>query len=296
MNVKKLLLATVLGAASLSAAAVPLDALDGAVNIKMTGLTTNFSTWAGTNENTWGVGAVTQILGTGGKSWSAGLSDGSYLYFMIYGISDMSVIDAGSGNKNIYSIGAKNNGQGGPADNLIHLDIYRSNTQIVELDSNYNAAPGGRTGYDSFSLLNSLGPAYVKLTFGQGKQLIDVDGTAVNEKDATLVQTSTSSTLPASGTGNYFADVAGGTAANQWNTNGFYGHDMDGKFTLSTNGASQGSGTCTDAAVLSGACFTGLLNDPIRAIKDVPEPGSLVLIGLGFAGLVGVRRRRGKAA
>ena len=141
MNVKKLLLATVLGAASLSAAAVPLDALDGAVNIKMTGLTTNFSTWAGTNENTWGVGAVTQILGTGGKSWSAGLSDGSYLYFMIYGISDMSVVDAGSGNKNIYSVGAKNNGLGGPADNLIHLDIYRSNTQIVELDSNYNAAP-----------------------------------------------------------------------------------------------------------------------------------------------------------
>jgi hypothetical protein len=38
--------------------------------------------------------------------------------------------------------------------------------------------------------------------------------------------------------------------------------------------------------LVDGAGFTG------RAVSDIPEPVSLALVGLGLAGMVGVRRRK----
>lgn len=287
---KKLLAASSLVVAAVSASATPLDSLTGNVNIKLVGLTTDANTNAGSTEHTWGLGAITEIQGTGGQKWQAGSSDGTYLYYMIYGIADANIIQTGPAAFDIYNVGAT----GGAGDGLIHLDVYRTNTPIFALDSDFNASPGDRTAYNMHSLLASLGPAYLTTTFGQGKQLIDLAGGtdgSFDETLSTLVQTATSQTLPAAGSGQFFADVTGGTAASQWNTNGVFGHDFDGKFTLSTNGASQGSGVCTDAQIASDECFVGLINDPIRAVK-IPEPASLLLLGAGLAGLAGLRRRK----
>lgn len=293
--IKKLIAATSLALVAMSASATPLDALRGSLNIKLVGLTTEFNTYAASNETTWGVGSVTQIQGTGGQLWNAHDSDGTYLYYMLYGIADQNIINTGPGAFDIYNIGAS----GGVADGKIHLDVYRTTTKIDALDSNFNAAPGARTGYNSYSLLAALGPAYLKLEFQPGKHIVnEVGGTnpGADETQATLVQQTTGANLPADGKGSFFADVAGGTAASQWDTNGLTnGYDFDGKYTLSTNGETQGSGTCTDAQVRDGTCFTGLINDPIRANK-IPEPGSLALFGLTLAGLAGARRRMSKKA
>ena len=289
MKLKHLITSLALGFAAVSASATPLDALTGNLNIKLTGLTTEANTAAGTNETTWGVGSISQILGTGGQVWNFGSSDGTYLYYMIYGIADQNIVENSTGTFNIYNIGAT----GGVADGEIHLDIYRSNVNLLELTSNFNASPAQRTGYDSFSLFAGM-EKYLEVVFSEGKQLVDVEGGTNADADetlATLVQTATSATLPAAGEGQFFGDVVGGTAAAQWDTNGQFGHDLDGKFTLSTNGAADGSGTCSPTEVANNTCFTGLINDPIRANK-VPEPGSLALLGLGFAGLAGLRRRR----
>mgnify|MGYP003576442678 CR=1 FL=1 len=290
MKLKHLITSLALGFAAISASATPLDALNGNLNIKLTGLTTESNRSAGSNETTWGVGNITSISGTGGQQWYAGASDGYYLYYMIYGIADQNIVqDPQTGKFSIYNIGAT----GGAADGEIHLDIYRSKTNLLELTSNYNASPSQRTGFDSFSLFAGM-EKYLEVVFGTGKQLIDVEGgtnPGADERLATLTQTATAATLPAAGEGQFFGDVVGGTAAAQWNTNGQFGHDLDGKFTLSTNGANFGSGTCTPAQVANNTCFTGLINDPIRANK-VPEPGSLALLGLGFAGLAGMRRRK----
>lgn len=293
MNFKKLAIATSLALAAFSAAATPLDAIVGNVNIKLVGLTTEANTAAGTNETTWGVGAITQIGGTKNQTWTAGDSDGTYLYYMLYGIADQTVIYNNATQKyDIYNYGAT--GANPMADGKIHLDIYRTRTRIGSIDSDLDASPADRTGYNSYSLFAALGPAYLTTTFATGKGT-DVASTSANEALATLVQSATSAVLQAGieGDGKFYADVTGGTAFSQWNTNKQGGADFDGSYTLKTNGDSYGSGSCTDAQIASNACFTGLINDPIRANK-IPEPGSLALFGLALAGLAGVSRRKQK--
>ena len=285
MNLKKIVAALSLGLASFAAAATPLAGVSGDLEIKLGGLTTETNRTLGTNETTWGVGYLETITSFDNASkWIAGTEDG-YLYYMIYGIADLSVIANPSMGYDIYNVGAT----GGVADGKIHLDIFYSPTKIAAIDQQKNANPNDRTGFNSYAAFAGLGPAYLQLSFGQGIQLTDRSETAVDEKISTLVQHTQGDKLPTSGSGAFFLDVIGGTAASQWNTNGQSGHDMSGNFTLRPN-FGFGAG-CTEAQVSAGTCFAGLINDPILTTK-VPEPGSLALLGLGLAGMAGLRRRR----
>ena len=295
MNFKKLAIATSLALAAMSASATPLDTLVGNLNIKLVGLTTESNLTPGSNESTWGIGAITQILGTGGRKWDAGTSDGTYLYYMLYGIADQNIIFNPVTNKfDIYNIGAT----GGMTDGKIHLDIYRTKTQLVAIDSDLNASPMDRVNFFTYTPFASLGPAYLTTEFVKGKGSAAAGGSnpGADETLATLVQTANYQVLQAGieGDGRFYADVTGGTAYSQWNTNKqAFGSDFDGSFSLKTNGANHGSGTCTSDEINTNACFTGLVNDPIRSNK-IPEPGSLALFGLALAGLAGVSRRKRK--
>lgn len=289
MNLKKIAVAIAFGLASLSATASDLAEVTGNVEIKLGGLTTETQLTAGTNESTWGVGYLESIRSFDNLSkWTTGTTDG-YLYYMIYGIADLSVIPrAGGSGFDIYNIGATGVG----ADGLIHLDIYYSATQIASIDQFKNANPANRTGFDSYSAFAALGDPYLKLVFAEDIQQVDrAETPGIDERISTLVQEVNDQTLPTSGKGSYFLDVVGGTAAGQWDTDSQdFGHDWSGNFTLRPN-FGNGQPNCTEAQARSGICFAGLINDPILASK-VPEPGSLALLGLGLVGLAALRRRR----
>jgi hypothetical protein len=291
MNMKKIAAAVSIGLASFAASASNLSGVTGDVEIKLGGLTTETRLTTGSNETTWGVGYLESITSFSNLSkWNAGTTDG-FLYYMVYGIADLSIIPHAGVGYDIYNVGAT----GGVADGKIHLDLYWSPTKIAAIDQFKNANPGLRTGYDSYSMFNALGPAYLKLTFGGDIQQVDRPETAlVDETQATMVQEANGQTLPTNGKGSFFLDVVGGTDAYHWDTNGQdFGHDMSGNFTLRPNYGPGRNPNCTLAQVTAGVCFAGLINDPIITSR-VPEPASLALFGLGLAGLAGLRRRRNR--
>ncbi len=276
---KKLLLATTLSLAAFAASATPLNDLSGNVTINMNGVTsTGVNNAAGSTEATWGLGAIVSIQGTGGQIWQPGApaSGGTYLYYMIYGVADQGPATQYGPIYELNNVGAT----GGAADGQIHLDVYESNTPITALNSNFSASPGTRTGFSTDSLFTGLVP-YLELDFVPG----------INNSDPSALMTQvldTDSTIT-SGSGDFFANVVGGTAAAQWTTS--VGPNVSGQFTFSPNGAANGNGTCTAAQVTANTCFQEEFDDPIHA-SLVPEPGSIALFGLGLAALAAMRRRK----
>lgn len=209
------------------------------------------------SEDTWGIFSVQTITKLNGDLiWAAG--DGEFMTGMFGGIKDTYVEVSGVMQKQTLALGT-----GG------WLNMYLT-------DTNYNSSfgPGGRMGEFGYNGITNIGGTLA---------LSAVFGTGVIGEDPQYSYVSSYANNTISGGSQGFLDVTGGSMADLFDTNNQVDpnggkHDLFLKVTYGQTGQSLKYGWTVDA---SG-----------DVLGNIPEPGSLALLGLGFAGLAGLRRRR----
>ena len=211
------------------------------------------------SEDTWGIFSVQSItrVSDGGLIWTAG--NGKFLTGIFGGIKDTYVEVNGQISPTTLALGT-----GG------WLNMYETNV-------NYNASfgPGGRLGEMGYRGITDVEGGELALSAQFGK------GALGGNPEYSYVSNFANNTI--SGNGQGYLDVTGGSMAKMFDTNRQEDpngnlHDLFLKVTYGQTGRSAEYGWTVDA--------TGDVQG------NVPEPGSLALLGLGFAGLAGLRRRR----
>jgi len=172
------------------------------------------------------------------------------------------------------------------------INLYDSPTQ-------YNATQG-TAGFFAGGCTGPLTGCYNTVNQPGSGHLLELalTTTAGVDPNPLIIADGTFSVGSQSGGNFYDANVTGGAAFNQFNTNGvptvFPGLFVD--FNINSDFCTQGSSpSCNGGVVVSDWRFVS--NDPVVGnVVAAPEPGSLALLGSGLIGLAGFAWRRRKSA
>jgi hypothetical protein len=210
------------------------------------------------SEDTWGIFSVQSItnVATGANFFTRG-QDG-FLTGMFGGLVDESV-DV-TGGRSLSTTAYANGGW---------LNMYRTTQEY-----NPTFGPSGRLGEQQYRGITDIGGTLALQAVFAGSASSEVTGYSYI---SSFVNSTTS------GNGQGYLDIIGGEWEGAFNTNSLLdgtgeARDLFLKATYGVTSQSKLAGWTVDA--------TGDVQG------NIPEPGSLALLGLGFAGLAGLRRRR----
>lgn len=244
-----------------------LGGYQGPVELKFAGVTSSQDPAYLPQGETWGIISLNAVTDGFNNLWSA--SAGDYVYGMIYGLYDVATYSNLTNGFTIEQAGGS-------------FALYGTSTQL-----NFTTlSPSGRTAIDQFTGVTN-GTLLFAGNFSPGIL-------PSSKNNPTVVQDVTSTQSPANGKGAGYGDIdptLGGTAADIFDSNTVFDpanilastHDLFFQFTVGLYNGTQG--------------WSQDINDP-AAGAAVPEPGTIVLLGLGMFGLAiyGKRRIDQKAA
>ncbi len=207
--------------------------------------------------NSYGIFQVTQVLGqsSGGgviSLWTPTTTESLKGYF--YGLSDDKVDLNEFGQGTIYSVGGT-------------IEMYLGADNLTP-----NAGPGvvPALGDAPIDIWNATdGVLFLKASFVPGAVL--TDGTT------TYAQQINSIANPLLGSGLAYLNITGGSYATTFDSNGYLGGAADLKLQANYDGPGPFGWTAESF-------------DPVRGAA-VPEPASMILMGIGLAGAARLRRR-----
>lgn len=238
-------------------------------------------------ESTFGAGYLTSIAREGNPAdifWQQGMNN-EMISFMIYGIADASNISGGTQGQKLFNVGCTNAAFG--CDGKIHLDFYLDKA-VGGTNPGFAGTDGlkasDRTAFNRFGAMTD-GVLLMSLTFDVGIVTEDDPTTAFDERTATFFQDVSNITLPATGSGRFFASCVAGILCPTFDTNGQNKglSDFHAVNTLTAVDPNSGEGK-------NG--WGGRNADPIASAMLLPEPGSVMLMVLGLAGAGLALRRR----